>query len=222
MANAGVEHLDPDRAAEFDSLQGTPDFADDLAVLTGNGKDPIGTLVDLGAGTGLFAIAAAPYARRVVAVDAAPAMVSIIESRASAARLTNVECANAGFLSYQHTGPPADVVTIRNALNQIPDFWKAIALDRIARSIRPGGILRLRDTIFNFKPADADKEIDRWLTCAENDDGEFTGEDYATHLREEFSTFRWLLEPMLDAARFDIVTCEFWDVFNGTYTCVRR
>ena len=34
---------------------------------------------------------------------------------------------------YEHGGPPADFVFTRNALHQVPDFWKAIALDRIRR-----------------------------------------------------------------------------------------
>jgi hypothetical protein len=29
----------------------------------------------------------------------------------------NIECAQAGFLSYLHTGPPADAVFTRNALH---------------------------------------------------------------------------------------------------------
>jgi hypothetical protein len=54
-------------------------------------------------------------------------------------------------LSYQHTGSPADAVFTRNALHQVPDFWKALALDRIAQLLRPGGILRLHDLIFDFR-----------------------------------------------------------------------
>ena len=61
----------------------------------------------------------------------------------------------AGFLSYQHPGPPVDGVYTRNALHQLPDFWKAMALHRIARMMRPGGVLRLRDLIYDFRPSQA-------------------------------------------------------------------
>ncbi len=44
----------------------------------------------------------------------------------------------------------------RNALHHLPDFWKAIALDRIATFLRPGGVLRLHDLIFDFQPAAAE------------------------------------------------------------------
>jgi len=41
------------------------------------------------------------------------------------------------------------------------------------------------------------------------------------HIRTEFSTFRWLLEPMLAAAGFEIVTAQFDRRLYGAYTCIR-
>jgi hypothetical protein len=35
-------------------------------------------------------------------------------------------------------------------------------------------------------------------------------------------TFRWLLEPMLTAAGFDILTADFAGSVYGSYTCRRR
>ncbi len=37
----------------------------------------------------------------------------------------------------------------------------------------------------------------------------YTRDDFAEHLRTEFSPFRWLPEPMLTAAGFTIVTANF-------------
>ena len=37
----------------------------------------------------------------------------------------------------------------------LPDFWKGLALERIARIQRPGGVLRLRDIAFSFVPDEA-------------------------------------------------------------------
>jgi ubiquinone/menaquinone biosynthesis C-methylase UbiE len=96
-------------------------------------------VVDLGAGTGRFALAAARRFGQVTAVDISPAMLEFLRQRAAAAGATNLECVQAGFLSYQHAGPPPDAVDTRNALHQLPDFWKAVALDRIGRMLRPGG-----------------------------------------------------------------------------------
>jgi ubiquinone/menaquinone biosynthesis C-methylase UbiE len=223
LAHAGPEHLDPGFVAGFDRKQGRPDFSADVEVLRASGLGPAGTVVDFGAGTGRFALAAAPHAARVVAVDVSPAMLSVVRTRAAEAGIHNIECVQAGFLSYQHVGPDADAVYTRNSLHQLPDFWKALALDRIARMLRPGGILRLHDLIFDCQPAEASAVIDRWLAGATRNPADgYTREDYAEHLRTEFSTFRWLLEPMLDAAGFDIVATEFDRSVYGAYTCLRR
>jgi ubiquinone/menaquinone biosynthesis C-methylase UbiE len=223
LAHAGPEHLDQCFVAGFDRKQGNLDFSDDVDILRASGLGPAGTVVDIGAGTGRFALAVAPNAARVVVVDVSPAMLSVVRSRAEEAGFRNIECVQAGFLSYQHTGPDADAVYTRNALHQLPDFWKALALDRIARMLRPGRILRLHDLIFDCQPAEAGAVIDRWLKGAtQNPADGYTREDYAEHLRTEFSTFRWLLEPMLDAAGFDILTSEYDRSVYGAYTCLRR
>jgi hypothetical protein len=61
-----------------------------------------------------------------------------------------------------------------------------------------------------------------WLEDAADDPSlGYTRDDFAQHLRTEFSTFRWLFEPMLAAAGFGIVTVGFDGRVYGTYTCVR-
>ena len=222
LAHAGPEHLDVAFVAGFDRKQGYPDPAADLAAFREHGVGGASTVVDLGAGTGRLALAAAPHVARVVAVDVSPAMLALLRERAAKAGLANVECVEAGFLSYTHAGPPADAVYTRNALHQLPDFWKALALDRIAKLLRPGGVLRLRDLIFDFQPAEAEAVLDDWLDGAATDPAAgYTREDFAEHLRTEFSTFRWLLEPMLAAAGFRIVAASFELSIYGAYTCIK-
>ncbi len=222
LAHAGPEHLDAGFVAGYDRKQGFPDPAEDVAVLLGHGLGPAGTLVDLGAGTGRLALAAAAHVGRVVAVDVSPLMQRLLRDRVVEAGLANVECVQAGFLSYRHSGPPADAVYTRNALHHLPDFWKAVALHRVARLLRPGGVLRLHELVFDFGPAEADDVIGRWLDGAAEDPSHgYTRADLVEHLRSEFSTFRWLLEPMLAAAGFEIVTAEYRGRVYGAYTCVR-
>ena len=149
LAYAGPEHLDAAFVAGFDRKQGYPDPAEDIDVLRAHGIGRESSLVDLGAGTGRLALAVAPHVRRVVAVDVSPAMLAALRDQAAAAGLANIECVQAGFLSYEHTGPPADAVFTRNALHQLADFWKALALDRMAslrRSRSSGHALACRLT----------------------------------------------------------------------------
>jgi ubiquinone/menaquinone biosynthesis C-methylase UbiE len=222
MAYAGPEHLDAAFAAGFDRKQGYPDPAADLDAFAAQGLGAGSSVVDLGTGTGQFALAAARRFGHVTAVDVSPAMLDLLRERAAGAGLGNLDCVRAGFLSYQHSGPPADGVYTRHALHQLPDFWKALALDRIARMLRPGGVLRLRDLIYDFRPAETEDVFREWFAHAATDPAEgYTGADYADHIRTEYSTFRWLFEPMLAAAGFEIVATEFQGRLYGTYTCVR-
>src|ERR1700737_5330566 len=104
LAHAGPEHLDPAFVAAYDRKQGA-DPVDDLTVLRRHGLDETTTLVDLGAGTGTLALAVAAQCRRVIAVDVSPAMLGVLRRQVARARLENVECVEAGFLTYDHHGP---------------------------------------------------------------------------------------------------------------------
>jgi len=226
LALAGSEHLDPSYVAAYERKTGfDPDEARyELELLEPHGLGPDSTLIDFGAGTGWFAFAAAARCRRVVAVDVSPAMAASMERRAREQHVSNVEIVQAGFLSYQHIGEPADFAYCRNALHHLPDYWKAVALGRIAAVLKPRGVLLLRDIVFSFDPTEADAYIGPWLdgAAATPDEG-WTREELETHLREEFSTFSWLLEPMLERAGFAIESSDFGTrrIFAG-YVCVKR
>ena len=60
LAHAGPEHLDAAFVAGYDRKQGYPDPAEDLAVFEAHGLDGASAVLDLGAGSGQFALAAAP------------------------------------------------------------------------------------------------------------------------------------------------------------------
>jgi SAM-dependent methyltransferase len=218
LAHAGPEHLDAEFVAGFDRKQGRPDPAADLDVFRAHGLGADSVVVEFGAGTGQFALTAATVFGRVVAVDVSPAMVTYLSSRDP-----DLTVVRAGFLSYEHTGIPADGVYTRHALHQLPDFWKALALQRIAGVLRPGGVLRVRDLIYDFDPADAPAVFAEWFAGAAGDPATgYTAGDYAEHIRTEHSTFRWLFEPMLAAAGFEIVDVTFEGRLYGAYTCVKR
>jgi hypothetical protein len=118
--------------------------------------------------------------------------------------------------------PPGSAATAAGPASP-PDFWKAVALGRIGRMLRPGGVLRLRDLIYDFQPSEADAVFERWLDNAVDDPARgYTRADFATHIRTEHSTFRWLLEPMLAVAGFEIVTADFSGSVYGAYTCRKR
>src|SRR5689334_8305812 len=98
LSYAGPEHLDPNYVPGYDRKAGT-DPLDDLAVLRTLGLNERQSLIDLGAGTGTFALAAAPYCRRVIAVDVSPVMLSLLREKAAQLGITNIDCVQRGFLS---------------------------------------------------------------------------------------------------------------------------
>ena len=199
-ALAGAEHLDPAYAAVYDGKTGF-DVEPELELLETYGVGGASTVVDLGAGTGIFAVAAAARWRRVVAVDPSPAMLAVLTRR----RPANVELVEAGFLSYEHAGEPADLVYSRNALHHLPDFWKAVALERIASLLRPGGLFRLRDVVYDFEPREAPAALEAWFASAPDaPELGWTRAELEAHVRGEHSTYAWLLEPMLEHAGFTI------------------
>jgi SAM-dependent methyltransferase len=223
LAHAGPEHLDEGFIAGYDRKQGYPDPETDIVAFEAHGLDRTSAVVDLGAGTGQFALAAAPRFGRVTAVDVSPAMVAALRAKAAAdgAAANHLECAVGGFLSYSPDGP-VDGVYSRHALHQLPDFWKAVALRRIADMLRPGGVLRLRDLIYDFAPAETDAVFRDWFAGAAADPAAgYTAADYAEHIRTEYSTFRWLLEPLLTATGFTIADVSYQGKLYGAYTCVK-
>ncbi|MCW2936575.1 MAG: hypothetical protein JWM19_7537 [Actinomycetia bacterium] len=222
LAHAGPEHLDAAFITGFDRKQGYPSPQEDIAAFEAHGIGKASVVVDLGAGTGQFALPAARHFGRVIAVDVSRAMLNAMRSKADAisAPLRPLEYVQGGFLSYC-PATPVDAVYTRNALHQMPDFWKAIALTRIAAMLKPGGVLRLRDLVYDFQPHEAEEVFAGWLTSAAADPADgYTAADYAEHIRTEHSTFRWLLEPMLAAAGFEITDVTYERRLYGAYTCV--
>ena len=218
----GPEHLEPAYVATYDRKAGVEDTKD-LDELRERGLETGSTLIDVGAGTGGLAVVAASLCERVIAVDASPAMVAATRGKVTALGITNIECVCAGFLSYEHSGEPVDFIYTRNALHHLPDFWKAIALRRMADVLRPGGILNLRDLVFAFDPQEAERYIGEWLdTAAARPEDGWTRAELETHLRDEYSTFSWLLEPMIKRAGLEIVRADFGSVrVYADYACVK-
>jgi hypothetical protein len=73
------------------------------------------------------------------------------------------------------------------------------------RAAAPGGILRLRDLVSSLDPQQATDRPHAWPAAAGTDPARgWAATELATHIRDEHSTYTWLLEPMLDRAGFTI------------------
>jgi SAM-dependent methyltransferase len=221
--HAGREHFDEHHTRRYDAKEDAQ-AAEEVSLLEELGVLSAGSsVVDLGAGTGQFTLAAAQVCERVIAVDVSPLMLERLAEKLEAGAAQNVEVVRAGFLTYRHAGPPADLVYSRYALHHLPDFWKAIALTRMADMLRGGGVLRLWDIVYGFEPGDADRHIEAWIARAATDVGRgWTRAELAEHVRDEHSTFTWLLEPMAERAAFDIVEAQYTGSVFARYLCRKR
>lgn len=206
LAHAGRENLDPIHVASYDEKEDAK-ATEEVSFLAAVGVLPHdGTVIDLGAGTGQFTLAVAPRCARVVAVDVSPVMLGHLQRKIAQTTLGNIECVHAGFLSYEHQGGTVDLIYSRLSLHHLPDAWKAVALCRMADMLRPGGTLRLSDVVYDFAPQAAGERFDAWMHEYPVTDsaGGWTRGDVVEHIRDEHSTFTWLLEPMLERAGFEI------------------
>jgi SAM-dependent methyltransferase len=222
MGSIGRENLDEVHVSRYDDKEDAEGAAEVRALLAA-GCSPESTVIDLGAGTGQFALPAADAFARVVAVDPSPVMLALL-GRKAGRRSSALEIVRGGFLTYEHDGPPADIVYSRYALHHLPDFWKAVALGRIRGLLRPGGLLRLWDVVYHFPAAEAEDHIERWCATGSLDaDGEWTRADLEEHVRDENSTFTWLLEPMILQAGFEIGETGYSaDGFFAKYLLIAR
>jgi ubiquinone/menaquinone biosynthesis C-methylase UbiE len=210
-ASAGRENLDAGHVARYDAKEDAGAAAE-LRLCQELGIGSESTVVDVGAGTGQFTIAAASICARVIAVDVSPIMLQRLQAKITAAGLNNVELVRAGFLSYEHQGPPAELIYSRYALHHLPDTWKALALMRLARALRPGGVLRLWDVVYSFDPVEAEARLEAWCASAGEDvEQEWSRAELEEHVREEHSTFSWLLEPMIERAGLHIEDASYSD-----------
>lgn len=216
---AGPEHLDPEFVAAYDEKQQFDPRAD-IALLAELGIGRDSTIVDLGAGTGVFAFAAAPSVGHVVAVDISSVMLDALRRRGARSSTDNVTVVEASLLSYAHVGSAPELVYCRNVLHHLPDFWKGVALQKIAALLAPNGYLLIRDIVYDFDPASAPARIGEWLANASDDpDVGYTANDFIEHLRSEHSTYRSVFDSLLEAAGFRIVEVTVRRSVYAEYTC---
>ncbi len=186
------------------------------------GLDRSAAVLDMGCGTGAFAIHAAPHYRKVYAVDVARAMLARARRKAERAGLTNIEFHRGGFLTYEHADEPVDAIISVVALHHLPDFWKLVGLHRLASMLKPDGRLYLFDVVFSFNIGQYASSVERFIekmSVGTAPDGRRAAQ---THVRDEYSTCGWIMEGLLERAGFQIDDADHKDDFLAAYVCTKK
>jgi ubiquinone/menaquinone biosynthesis C-methylase UbiE len=127
---------------------------------------PADACVDLGAGTGFVALALAPLAESVLAVDISPVMAESLATRAAEAGLGNVRTAVADLRTFALPAASVDLVVSSYALHHLRDADKRALAAEAARWLRPGGRIVVADMMFGRGATQRDREILRAKTTA--------------------------------------------------------
>jgi hypothetical protein len=72
--------------------------------------------------------------------------------------------------------------------------------------------VRLWDVVYHFAAAQAQERIEAWCaTGGDEVEGEWSRAELEEHVRDEHSTFTWILEPMIERTGFGIDRAEYSD-----------
>lgn len=220
LQQVGVDFEDMTQVATYDRNQtsNTPEACQVLIKQLGIAVGQ--TVIELGTGTGNFAIQSALVGAKVYAVDVSQAMLTYAQQKANTAGIDSIEFHHAGFLTYEHQGNLADFIVTKFALHHLSDFWKMVALLRCASMLKVGGILCLWDVVFSFDAEEYSDRINAWIERVAKPVGEgFTATDFEIHVREEYSTFSWIIEGMLTRAGFQIESADYPTPEYAQYIC---
>lgn len=196
--------------------------AESEAIVAKLGLGTSATIVDMGCGTGAFALNAAAYYDTVHAVDVSKAMLSRARRKARKAGLRNIRFHHGGFLTYEHQAEPVDAVSTSVALHHLPDFWKLVGLQRLAALLKPGGRLYLFDVVFSFDIGHYEACFEQFIKTMSVQIGPNGQAESQTHLREEYSTCDWIMEGLLERAGFAIDTKDYRNGFLAAYLCTKK
>lgn len=117
------------------------------------------TVVDLGAGTGLLALAAATQAADVLAVDYSEPMLERLAEHADSYGLGGVSCLRADLRRVPIEDGAADVVVSSYAFHHLDNAGKELALAEARRILKPGGRLVVLDMMFELSLRASDRRI---------------------------------------------------------------
>jgi 2-polyprenyl-3-methyl-5-hydroxy-6-metoxy-1,4-benzoquinol methylase len=199
------------------SLYGGDDDADlrARATLSMLGVKKGWRVADIGCGNGALACEAALMGAEVDAIDISPAMRALAEISARDRKVA-IRTQSAGLLSFAYQADSYDLIVSEFTLHHLPDFWKSVSMSRIFAALKPGANFFLRDIVFVRTPDGAERDVEEWAEFSITNH-DFDHDSVVTHMRDEYSTFGWVVERMLVDAGFELTSADYHAPLHGTY-----
>lgn len=176
-------------------------------------------VIEIGTGTGEFAIMAAQQGADILACDVSKAMLERTRTKAQDADIESIELRHEGFLTLDEPEESAEAIVTSYALHHLPDLWKGIALENLHRILRPGGQLFIRDVV--LQASTPRQDIEQFIDSQRSIGGEQLQKDAEIHFREEYSTYDWILERLLSRAGFTVSNKSFDREILAEYLSVK-
>ncbi|MCX7919892.1 MAG: class I SAM-dependent methyltransferase [bacterium] len=217
----GVDFTSVEEVRNYDTMhQKFRDYVQSTEIIVqALGLNAESTVIDMGSGTGAFTLHAAKQCKKIFAVDISKPMLEYCQQKAKESGVSNITFHHGGLLTYEHQGEPVDAMVCVAVVHHLPDFWKQIGLQRANRMIKPNGKLFLFDIVFSSKLANLPDEIARLITAFEQQAGAQMAKEAIIHIKEEYSTYDWIMEGILSKSGFKIDSAQYNTGFQATYIC---
>jgi putative AdoMet-dependent methyltransferase len=223
LEQVGVDFENQTEVEAYDRNQPSNSAQESLELLHSLGIQQHHIVIEFGTATGNFAIETAKRCRFVHAVDVSKVMLEYARNKSAAQNINNISFHHGGFLSYVHESEKVDFIVTKYAFHHLADFWKQHALLRMAEMLKPGGNLYLEDVVFSFLPEAYETSITAWIDEVAKPEGQgFTREQFEMHVREEYSTYAWVLEGMVERAGFEVLEKNYFSPTYADYLCIKR
>jgi putative AdoMet-dependent methyltransferase len=219
----GTDYADESNVRNYDAgMQRLRNIPQEVEVVAqALSLSPAAAAWELGCGTGEMALGLAARCRQVYASDVSPAMVLLARQKAAERGFENIAFEEGGFLSGFVPPEPVDAVVSQLTLHHLPDLWKLAALKRVARYLKQNGKLFIRDVIYPSGVPDYDAYFTGLIAVVRKQGGDELADQTIAHIRDEYSTFAWVIEEMLRQSGFAVLE-KHADRFTTSYTCVKQ
>lgn len=221
LQQVGINYSNFEEVARYDSrMQKLRDIKSEihkLVAITSPSAET--TVLEIGIGTGEFAIAVSQLAKKVVAVDVSTAMLDYAKEKAIEKNIHNIEFHHAGFLTFNESPEQFDIIFTQLALHHLPDFWKFVALKKINTHLKKGGKFFLKDVVYPSDIKDYDAFFAEIIKAVKDSGAAEFIEEYIVHIRDEFSTLDWIMEDILAKSGFSILRTDIENKIIYNYLC---